>query len=98
MKVSHLQVNGSYEAKEDTMKAYVKQAKQLKAMFPDCSLTQVSRSQNKKADALSKLASLAFAHLTKKALECKQPETLLCVTPFWSYSMSIKSTTFDCTI
>ncbi|KAD6454323.1 hypothetical protein E3N88_09029 [Mikania micrantha] len=50
------------------IKAYVKQAKQLKAMFPDCSLTQVSRSQNKKADALSKLASLAFAHLTKKVL------------------------------
>jgi hypothetical protein len=62
------QVNGAYEAKEESMKAYVKQAKKLKASFEAFTLTQISRTQNKRADALSKLASLAFAHLTKRVL------------------------------
>jgi ribonuclease HI len=62
------QVNGTYEAKEDTMRAYVKLAKQLKADFQKCDVVQISRTQNKRADALSKLASLAFARLTKTVL------------------------------
>ncbi|KAJ0481350.1 hypothetical protein HanIR_Chr13g0641631 [Helianthus annuus] len=36
--------------------------------FQMCTIKQIPRSQNKKADALSKLASLTFAHLTKKVL------------------------------
>ncbi|XP_076917497.1 uncharacterized protein LOC143595962 [Bidens hawaiensis] len=36
--------------------------------FKSYSLTQVSRTRNKQANALSKLASLNFAHLTKKVL------------------------------
>ncbi|KAJ0435753.1 putative nucleotidyltransferase, Ribonuclease H [Helianthus annuus] len=36
--------------------------------FKACNIKQIPRSQNKKADALSKLASLTFAHLTKKML------------------------------
>uniref|UniRef100_A0A251UTL5 RNase H type-1 domain-containing protein n=1 Tax=Helianthus annuus TaxID=4232 RepID=A0A251UTL5_HELAN len=36
--------------------------------FQACNIKQIPRSQNKKADALSKLASLTFAHLTKKVL------------------------------
>jgi ribonuclease HI len=62
------QINGTYEAKEYTMKAYVKLAKQLKGGFKKCDVVQISRTQNKRADALSKLASLAFAHLTKTVL------------------------------
>ncbi|KAK1435491.1 hypothetical protein QVD17_01255 [Tagetes erecta] len=79
MKVEHLtayvdsllvanQVNGQYEAKEYTMQQYLAKVKELMGRFKKCAVTQISRTQNKRADALSKLASLAFAHLTKKVL------------------------------
>nr|XP_027122190.1 uncharacterized protein LOC113739145 [Coffea arabica] len=47
------QVREEYEAKENVMKKY---------------LVKVPRSQNKRADALSKLASSSFAHLSKEVL------------------------------
>ncbi|KAJ0753086.1 putative nucleotidyltransferase, Ribonuclease H [Helianthus annuus] len=62
------QVNDSYTAKEPNMKKYREKAKELMGTFESCTIKQVPRSQNKKVDALSKLASLAFAHLTKKVL------------------------------
>ena len=61
------QVNDSYIAKEPSMKKYREKAKGLMALIPECTIKQVPRSQNKKADALSKLASLTFAHLNKGA-------------------------------
>ncbi|GJT98254.1 reverse transcriptase domain-containing protein [Tanacetum coccineum] len=47
------QVNGSYIAKESGM---------------EFSIKQIPRSENKKADALSKIASTSFAHLNKQVL------------------------------
>ncbi|KAJ0443499.1 putative nucleotidyltransferase, Ribonuclease H [Helianthus annuus] len=62
------QVNDSYVAKEPNMRKYKEKSKELMNTFEACNIKQIPRSQNKKADALSKLASLTFAHLTKKVL------------------------------
>ncbi|XP_022019877.2 uncharacterized protein K02A2.6-like [Helianthus annuus] len=62
------QVNDSYVAKEPNMKKYKEKSKELMNTFQTCTINQIPRSRNKKADALSKLASLTFAHLTKKVL------------------------------
>ncbi|XP_021996221.1 uncharacterized protein LOC110893418 [Helianthus annuus] len=62
------QVNDSYVAKEPNMKKYKEKSKELMNTFQMCTIKQIPRSQNKKVDALSKLASLTFAHLTKKVL------------------------------
>ncbi|GJX35506.1 reverse transcriptase domain-containing protein [Tanacetum coccineum] len=68
---SHLvanQVNGSYVAKEQSMIQYLEKTKALISEFKKFSIEQVPRSENKKADALSKIASTSFAHLTKQVL------------------------------
>nr|GEY04604.1 hypothetical protein [Tanacetum cinerariifolium] len=62
------QVLGTYIAKEDNMKKYIDIAKDLVSGFKTFSISQVPRSKNKKADALSKLASTSFAHLSKQVL------------------------------
>ncbi|GKB14244.1 reverse transcriptase domain-containing protein [Tanacetum coccineum] len=62
------QINGLYEAKEQSMTQYLEKAKALIDSFKTFSIEQVSRSKNKKADALSKFASTSFAHLTKQVL------------------------------
>ncbi|MFS7989551.1 putative ribonuclease H [Helianthus anomalus] len=62
------QVNESYVAKEPNMRRYKEKSKELMNTFQTCNIKQIPRSQNKKADALSKLASLTFAHLTKKGV------------------------------
>jgi ribonuclease HI len=60
------QVNGTYEAKETTMKQYLEKAQSMIQKFEECIMTHVPRSKNKKADALSKLASVTFSHLAKE--------------------------------
>ncbi|GKG26261.1 reverse transcriptase domain-containing protein, partial [Tanacetum coccineum] len=50
------------------MKRYLSKVQSLQEGFESFSITQVSRSKNKRADALSKLASSSFAHLTKNVL------------------------------
>ncbi|GKE57672.1 reverse transcriptase domain-containing protein, partial [Tanacetum coccineum] len=62
------QVNGSYIAKEPGMIQYLEKVKTLSSNFKKFSIKQVPRSENKKADALSKIASTSFAHLTKHVL------------------------------
>ena len=62
------QMKGEYEAKGKKMKKYLREVNQLVKQFKKCQVSHVPRSKNKKADALSKLASLTFAHLTKKVL------------------------------
>ncbi|GKE14593.1 reverse transcriptase domain-containing protein [Tanacetum coccineum] len=62
------QVNGSYVAKEPGMIQYSDKVKTLASNFRGFSIKQVPRSENKKADALSKLASTSFAHLSKQVL------------------------------
>lgn len=62
------QVNGGYTAKEPSMIKYKDKVKEFVKEFKALTLEHVSRTKNKQADALSKLASLTFAHLTKKVL------------------------------
>ncbi|GKE73015.1 reverse transcriptase domain-containing protein [Tanacetum coccineum] len=62
------QVNGSYIAKKLGMIQYLEKVKTLASSFKKFSIKQVPRSENKKADALSKIASTSFAHLTKQVL------------------------------
>nr|GEU28617.1 reverse transcriptase domain-containing protein [Tanacetum cinerariifolium] len=62
------QVLGTYVAKEDNMVKYLEIVKSLVSGFTTFSISQVSRSKNKKADALSKISSTSFAHLSKQVL------------------------------
>ncbi|GKE75468.1 reverse transcriptase domain-containing protein, partial [Tanacetum coccineum] len=62
------QINGLYEAKEQSMTQYLEKVKSLIESFKIFSIKQVPQSENKKADALSKIASTSFTHLTKQVL------------------------------
>ncbi|GJR36889.1 reverse transcriptase domain-containing protein [Tanacetum coccineum] len=62
------QVNGTYVAKETDMIRYLEKVKTLTSSFKAFSIKQFPRSENKKADALSKIASTRFAHLSKQVL------------------------------
>ncbi|GJZ25532.1 reverse transcriptase domain-containing protein [Tanacetum coccineum] len=55
-------------SKKQSMIKYLEKAKTLINNFKKFSIEQVSRSENKKADTLSKIASTSFAHLTKQVL------------------------------
>ncbi|GJY43459.1 reverse transcriptase domain-containing protein [Tanacetum coccineum] len=61
-------VNGSYVAKESGMVQYLEKVKGLTSNFKEFSIKQVQWSENKKADALSKIASTSFAHISKQVL------------------------------
>ncbi|GJZ09599.1 reverse transcriptase domain-containing protein [Tanacetum coccineum] len=62
------QVLGAYVAKEENMVKYLEKTNSLVSGFDSFSISHVSRSKNKKADALSKIASTSFAHLSKQVL------------------------------
>nr|GEV60832.1 DNA-directed DNA polymerase [Tanacetum cinerariifolium] len=62
---------------------YLEKAKALINDFKKFSIKQVPRSKNKKADALSKIASTTFAHLTKQVLV----EVTLC---FYDYALILR--------
>ncbi|GKD55382.1 reverse transcriptase domain-containing protein, partial [Tanacetum coccineum] len=62
------QVLGTYVAKEENMVKYLEKAKSLISGFANFSISQVPRSKNKKADALSKIASTSFGHVSKQVL------------------------------
>ncbi|GKA72625.1 reverse transcriptase domain-containing protein [Tanacetum coccineum] len=62
------QVNGMYVAKEADMIRYLEKVRTLTNSFKAFSIRQVPRSENKKIDALSKIASTSFAHLSKQVL------------------------------
>ncbi|GJR79816.1 reverse transcriptase domain-containing protein [Tanacetum coccineum] len=62
------QVNGTYVAKEADMVRYLKKVKELTSGFKAFIIKQIPRSENKKVDALSKIASTSFAHLSKQVL------------------------------
>nr|GEV65699.1 reverse transcriptase domain-containing protein [Tanacetum cinerariifolium] len=93
------QVNGTYVAKEPGMIKYLEKVKNLASAFKEFSIKQVPRGENKKADALSKMASTSFAHLSKQILveEVKEKsineeevlaiveEGHTCMTPIYEY-------------
>ncbi|XP_076942692.1 uncharacterized protein LOC143612642 [Bidens hawaiensis] len=62
------QVNNEFIAREPLILKYKQKVKGPMKEFKSCSFTQVSRTDNKQAEALSKLAFLTFTHLTKKVL------------------------------
>ncbi|GJT05989.1 reverse transcriptase domain-containing protein [Tanacetum coccineum] len=61
-------VNGIYVAKELGMIKYLDKVKTLASAFKEFSIKQVPRGENKKVDALSKMTSTSFAHLSKQVL------------------------------
>jgi ribonuclease HI len=60
------QVSGNYDAKDHSMAKYLQKTKELMKSFNSCEVVYVPRIQNKKADALSELASVGFSHLAKE--------------------------------
>ncbi|XP_071909636.1 uncharacterized protein [Coffea arabica] len=62
------QVLGEYEAKDETMQRYLSKVHQLTAYFKSFEIQKIPRSQNKRADALSWLASTSFSDLNKTVL------------------------------
>ena len=60
------QINGSYYAKDATMNLYLEHAKSLMGKFDSCKVIHIKRSENKLADALSKIASTTFEHMAKE--------------------------------
>ncbi|GJU68858.1 reverse transcriptase domain-containing protein [Tanacetum coccineum] len=62
------QVLGAYVSKEENMIKYMEKVKSLVSGFANFSISKVPRSKNKKADALSKISSTSFAHLSKQVL------------------------------
>ncbi|GKA51553.1 reverse transcriptase domain-containing protein [Tanacetum coccineum] len=60
------QVNGTYVVKKADMIRYLEKVKALAGSFKAFTIKQIPRSENKKADALSKIASISFAHLSKQ--------------------------------
>ncbi|GJV50971.1 reverse transcriptase domain-containing protein [Tanacetum coccineum] len=62
------QVNGTYIAKEPGMIQYFEKVRTLTNTFKEFSIKHVPRGENKKADALSKMASTSFTHLSQQVL------------------------------
>ncbi|KAJ0623035.1 putative nucleotidyltransferase, Ribonuclease H [Helianthus annuus] len=60
------QYQGEYEAKDGTMAQYVAKVKEMAEAFKTFKLEYIPRGRNRKSDALSKLASVAFGHLAKE--------------------------------
>ncbi|XP_076917408.1 uncharacterized protein LOC143577466 [Bidens hawaiensis] len=60
------QVGGTYDAKDPKMKEYLKVTHELMKDFEEAEVIHIPRGSNKKADALSKLAVVAFNHLEKE--------------------------------
>ncbi|XP_021985499.1 uncharacterized protein LOC110881593 [Helianthus annuus] len=73
------QINGIYYAKGEVMALYLDQAKELLQKFKSYKVVHINHSENKPADALSKLASTSFQHLAKdvRIEVLKNPSVLL---------------------
>nr|GEW15125.1 reverse transcriptase domain-containing protein [Tanacetum cinerariifolium] len=62
------QINRSYEVSKDNMIKYLARAKEHAFGFKSFSIENIPKTMNQKADILSKLASVAFNHLTKEVM------------------------------
>nr|XP_027102846.1 uncharacterized protein LOC113724106 [Coffea arabica] len=62
------QILGEYEAREEVMHRYLSKVLQLVAHFESFEIQKIPRSQNRRADALSRLASTSFSDLNKTVL------------------------------
>lgn len=61
-------INGSYEVREPQLKQYLQRVRTLIKAFQHVVVHHIPRSQNKRADALSKFASSSLSHLSQKVL------------------------------
>ncbi|GJX37982.1 reverse transcriptase domain-containing protein [Tanacetum coccineum] len=59
---------GTFVAKQTSIKDYLQKVKTALRGFEEYTVEQVRMNQNKKADALSKMALMTFKHLTKEVL------------------------------
>ncbi|GKB24634.1 reverse transcriptase domain-containing protein [Tanacetum coccineum] len=62
------QIKETFAAKQTSIKDYLQKVKTALRGFEEYTVEHVRRNQNKKADALSNLASMTFKHLTKEVL------------------------------
>ncbi|XP_071933276.1 uncharacterized protein [Coffea arabica] len=62
------QVLDEYEAKEEAIQRYLSKVHQLTAHFKSFEIQRILRSQNRRADVLSRLASTSFSTLSKTVL------------------------------
>nr|GEV23392.1 reverse transcriptase domain-containing protein [Tanacetum cinerariifolium] len=62
------QVKGLFKARQPVIKQYLGKTKEILQGFPSYSIEHIRRDQNKKADTLSKLASMTFSKLAKEVL------------------------------
>ncbi|GJU53991.1 reverse transcriptase domain-containing protein [Tanacetum coccineum] len=62
------QIKGTYAAKQPMIREYLQKTKEALKDFDSYTIEHIQRNQNKKADALSKMASMTFEHLTKEVL------------------------------
>nr|GFA33736.1 reverse transcriptase domain-containing protein [Tanacetum cinerariifolium] len=62
------QIKGIYAAKQPTIREYLQRTKEILRRFKSYTIEHVRRNQNKKANALRKLALMTFEHLTKEVL------------------------------
>ncbi|XP_071739240.1 uncharacterized protein [Rutidosis leptorrhynchoides] len=86
-----IQLNDSFEARDTSMQKYLELTKALTNTFAAFEIKQIPHNHNKKADALSNLASLLYDHFTKKLWlkYCKesQPKRI----PSWQQSQQRKN-------
>ncbi|GJQ96534.1 reverse transcriptase domain-containing protein [Tanacetum coccineum] len=62
------QIKGLFDARQPATKQYLEMAKEILKGFDAYAIEHIRRNQYKKADALSKLASMTFEHLMKEVL------------------------------
>lgn len=62
------QINGGFEENDKQMKKYVKAVQHHVEPLKEFTIKQIPRGENRRADTLSKLASMCFDHLSKKVL------------------------------
>nr|GEV04787.1 hypothetical protein [Tanacetum cinerariifolium] len=62
------QINRTYKANKDSMIKYLAKAREYVSRFKSFLIENIPKNMNQKADVLSKLASMAFNHLTKEVL------------------------------
>ena len=62
------QVSKEVEAKDTRMEKYVKAVQRITGSLKSFTIKQIPRGSNRRADALNKLASTCFGHLSKLVL------------------------------
>ncbi|KAL0374129.1 UNVERIFIED_CONTAM: Retrovirus-related Pol polyprotein from transposon gypsy [Sesamum radiatum] len=61
-----MQIEGVYETRERTMTRYLQKAKELMTRFVKCSVQQIPRNENERADALSKFGAMVAGVRNRK--------------------------------